>query len=84
MDLGRPRLFSRVALDAGDNLGDQARGWRLEGSLDGRHWRTLGSGAGTAQLITVDTGWTVARQLRVSATRSADSWWSIADIRLYR
>jgi glucosylceramidase len=84
VDLGRPRLFSRVALDAGDNLGDQARGWRLEGSLDGRHWRTLGSGAGTAQLITVDTGWTVARQLRVSATRSADSWWSIADIRLYR
>ena len=55
-------------------------------SDDGRTWRTVapGTGTGTARLTQVDVGSTRARYLRVTSTGSAGSWWSIADLRLYR
>jgi len=45
--------------------------------------RTLASGAGTGQLTTIDVPRTRARYLRMVSTGSADSWWSVADLRLY-
>lgn len=84
VDLGRPRVFSRVDVDAGDNLGDFARGWSVESSLDGRRWRTLDSGAGTGQLTVADGRPTVGRYVRVTATAASGSWWSVADLRVYR
>src|SRR4051794_33789099 len=44
VDLGRPTIFDRVALDSGGNLGDYARGWTLAGSLDGVTWKDLSAG----------------------------------------
>ncbi|MBM6399291.1 discoidin domain-containing protein [Phycicoccus sonneratiae] len=84
VDLGRVERFDRVALDSGGNLGDQARGWALATSRDGRSWRTVATGTSTAQLTEVDVPHTRARWLRVSTTQAADAWWSLADVRLYR
>jgi glucosylceramidase len=83
IDLGRPQTFRRVVLDTGASTGDYARSWSLEASNDGGRWRTLASGTGTGQLTTIDVPRTRARYLRVVSTGSADSWWSVADTRLY-
>ena len=84
VDLGRQRLFRQVAIDSGDSTGDYARGWSVQTSRDGTHWRTAASGAGTGQLTTADVEITVARYVRVTSTATSGSWWSVADLRLYR
>ncbi|MGX6608373.1 discoidin domain-containing protein [Micromonosporaceae bacterium Da 78-11] len=84
VDLARPTVFDRVAIDSGGYLGDYARAWTLSASLDGTTWRTVTSGTGTGQLTTVDVPRTRARYLRISADAGSGSWWRIADLRLYR
>jgi glucosylceramidase len=84
VDLGQSRFFRRVAIDSGGSAGDYARGWQLSASADGTTWRTLATGAGTGQLTNADVRPTNARYLRVTSTASSGSWWSIADLRLYR
>ncbi|WP_030266955.1 discoidin domain-containing protein [Streptomyces sp. NRRL B-24484] len=84
LDLGQPTRFDRVAVDSGDKPGDCARAWELSVSEDGTTWHRVGSGTGTGQLTTVDVRGTRARYLRVTGTGSAPSWWSVADVRLYR
>ncbi|SFB89294.1 glucosylceramidase [Nocardioides terrae] len=84
VDLGRRTLFRRVAIDAGDNLGDYPRGWAVAVSDDGVTWRDVASGAGTGQLVDADVHPTRARFVRVTQTGSSGSWWSVADLRLYR
>ncbi|WP_239158668.1 glycoside hydrolase family 30 beta sandwich domain-containing protein [Winogradskya humida] len=83
-DLGTPTTYAKIAIDSGDNLGDYARAFTLTASNDGIHWRTLATGTGTGQLTTVTVGTTRSRYLRVTSTGSSSSWWSIADLRLYR
>ncbi|WP_436534178.1 discoidin domain-containing protein [Actinoplanes sp. HUAS TT8] len=84
VDLGRSQEFRRVAVDSGGNLGDYARAWQLSVSRDGTHWTTAARGTGTGQLTEVTLPPTRARYLRITATGASDSWWSIADVRLYR
>ncbi len=84
VDLGRPTLFRQVAVDSGDNLGDFAQGYLLETSRDGQRWTTAAEGQATGQLTTVTVRPTLARYVRITATASAGSWWSVADVRLYR
>jgi glucosylceramidase len=84
VDLGRPATFDRVSVDSGGNLGDYARSWTLEASGDGATWRTLATGTSTGQLTDIDVPRTRARWLRITNTGTSASWWSIADIRLYR
>jgi glucosylceramidase len=84
VDLKKLTEFRRVAIDAGDNLGDYARGWTVSTSIDGTHWTTRASGAGVGQLTNVDLRPTLARYVRVTQTGSSGSWWSLADLRLYR
>ncbi len=83
IDLDRPTTFDRVQIDAGGYLGDYARSWRLSGSPDGVTWSTLASGTGAGQLTTADVH-ARARYLRITSTGSSGSWWSVADLRLYR
>ena len=83
VDLGHRETFRRVVLDTGASTGDFARSWTLQVSNDASGWRTLASGTGTGQLTTIDVPRTHARYLRVLSTGSADSWWSVADLRLY-
>jgi glucosylceramidase len=84
VDLARPTIFDRVSVDSGGNLGDYARAWTLEAGSDGTTWRTLATGTSTGQLTDIDVPRTKARWLRITSTGSSGSWWSIADIRLYR
>ncbi|NHA67839.1 glycoside hydrolase family 30 beta sandwich domain-containing protein [Phycicoccus flavus] len=84
IDLRRVRTFDTVDVDSGGNLGDYARGYRVETSKDGAHWTTFGEGTGTGQLETVTSRTTAARWVRVTSTASAGNWWSISQIRLYR
>jgi glucosylceramidase len=84
VDLGRRTAFRRVAIDAGDNLGDYPRGWTVSTSDDGTTWRAVASGTGAGQLTNVDVRRTAARFVRVTQTGSSGSWWSVADLRLYR
>ncbi len=83
VDLGDRETFRRVVLDTGASTGDFPRSWTLQVSNDASGWRTLASGTGTGQLTTIDVPRTHARYLRVVSTGSADSWWSVADLRLY-
>jgi glucosylceramidase len=83
VDLGHRQTFRRVVLDTGASTGDFPRSWTLQVSNDASGWRTLASGTGTGQLTTIDVARTQARYLRVVSTGSADSWWSVADLRLY-
>ncbi|BDZ41841.1 hypothetical protein GCM10025865_11400 [Paraoerskovia sediminicola] len=84
IDLDRARAFDELHLDSGGNLGDYARSWKVETSVDGKHWRTFGSGEGTGQLTVVEGRTVAAKHIRISSTGSAGNWWSIADVRLYR
>jgi glucosylceramidase len=84
VDLGRRTTFDRVSVDSGGNLGDFARAWTLAASDDGTTWRTLATGTGTGQLTDIDVPRTRARWLRIISTGTSGSWWSVADLRLYR
>jgi glucosylceramidase len=84
VDLGRTRTFRRVAVDSGGNVGDYARAWKLSVSRDGTTWKTAAGGIGIGQLTNVDLRPTRARYLRVTSTGSDGSWWSVADLPLYR
>ncbi|MEJ5943742.1 discoidin domain-containing protein [Pseudokineococcus basanitobsidens] len=84
VDLGQRTLLSRVVADTGTSRGDFPRGWRLETSRDGRRWHEAARGTGTGQLTEMDAGPTAARYLRITQTGSAGSWWSVADLRVYR
>ncbi|HWO64491.1 MAG TPA: glycoside hydrolase family 30 beta sandwich domain-containing protein [Umezawaea sp.] len=83
VDLGGGKVFRRVAIDSGGNLGDYARGWRLSVSDNGTDWRILASGLGDGQLTNVDVPRTRARYLRITATAQAGNWWNVSDVRLY-
>ncbi|WP_029288641.1 discoidin domain-containing protein [Cellulomonas sp. HZM] len=84
VDLGRVRTFSTLDVDSGDNLGDYARGYTVTTSRDGHIWHQVAAGTGTGQLLRLDLGRTTARYVRVTTTASSGSWWSLADIRVYR
>jgi glucosylceramidase len=83
-DLGRARTVDRVVLDTGVDRGDYPRGYTLAVSRDGTSWRDVASGAGSGQLTTIDFRPTRTRYLRVTQTGSAPSWWSVAEVRVYR
>jgi glucosylceramidase len=82
--LDRVRTVDRVVLDTGVDRGDYPRGYTLAVSTDGTSWRDVASGAGTGQLTTIDFRPTRARLVRVTQTGSAGSWWSVAEVRVYR
>lgn len=84
VDLGRRKVFRRVALDSGGNLGDYARTWELSVSDDGSTWHSVATGVGVGQLTNIDVRRTSARYVRITSTGAASNWWSIADLRLYR
>ena len=84
VDLGARKVFRRVVVDTGASTGDYARSWTLQAGDDGTTWRTLAGGTGTGQLTTIDVPRTRARYLRVVSTGSSGSWWSVADLRVYR
>ncbi len=85
VDLGRRERIARVVLDTGAGTGDFPRGYALHLSDDGVTWSDpVATGAGTGQLTAIDISPRRARHIRIVATAAADSWWSVADLRVYR
>jgi glucosylceramidase len=84
VDLGRFQRVSRVVLDTGASTGDYPRGYALYVSRDGQTWGDpVATGAGSGQLTTIGVPSRAIRFLRVVATASSPSWWSVADLRVY-
>jgi beta-glucosidase len=83
VDLGASRTFSKVVMDSGGSTGDYARGYRIDVSTDGSTWRSVGTGTGTAAVVTATIGSQTSRYVRITQTGSATSWWSIAELNLY-
>jgi glucosylceramidase len=84
VDLGRRERVTRVVLDTGASTGDFPRGYALYLSSDGHRWGDpVATGAGTGQLTVIDIAPRRASHIRVVGTASADSWWSVADVRVY-
>jgi glucosylceramidase len=85
VDLGHRRRIARVVLDTGAGTGDFPRAYALHVSDDGTTWGDpIVTGSGAGQLTAIDFAPRKARHLRVVATVAADSWWSIADLRVHR
>jgi glucosylceramidase len=85
VDLGRVERVSRLVLDTGASTGDFPRGYALLVSRDGQTWGDpVAAGAGTGQLTAIGVPSRPIRFLRVVSTASSPSWWSVADLRLYR
>ena len=83
VDLGYRRPVTELVLDTGAGTGDYPRGYTVTASLDGHTWTTVDSGVGTGQLTTVTLAGAPVRYLRVTLTATSDSWWSVADVRVY-
>jgi glucosylceramidase len=85
VDLGRRQQVSRIVLDTGVSTSDYPRGYALYASLDGQTWGDpVATGTGSGQLTTIQTPQRRARFLRIVSTASSPSWWSVADLRVYR
>ncbi len=76
--------IKQIVLDSGASMNDYARSWALYASDDCSDWNLVSSGHGTGQLTTIDGGHRMARCLRVVNTGTADNWWSVADVHVYR
>jgi glucosylceramidase len=76
---------SRLVLDTGASTGDYPRGYRVSVSDDGVRWSDpVAAGAGSGQLTTVPLVVPATRHIRVTLTEDSGSWWSVADVRVYR
>jgi glucosylceramidase len=95
VDLGSARDVSRLALDTGaiteaavswgpgQPSTDYARGLSVTTSTDGHTWSDPVTATGSGQITTVDLSGDPARWLRIEQTGASDSWWSVADLRVY-
>jgi O-glycosyl hydrolase len=85
IDLGAPRTFTSVSLDAGAWSGDYPRGYTVHVSNDGTSWGSaVATGAGTSHVTQIATGTRTARYIRVQLTAAAaGNWWSVGEVRVY-
>ena len=85
VDMGAPKSFSKVVLDAGSSTDDYARSADVFVSSDGTDWTKVASIVGDGQPIqTASFATQTARYLKVVNTGSAGNWWSIAELNAYQ
>jgi glucosylceramidase len=84
VDLGQPVRGGRLVLDTGAGTGDYPRAYALTVSADGINWSSAAAGTGSGQLTSIDLPQRSLRYVRVSLTQADPSWWSVADVRIYR
>ncbi|WP_220136715.1 discoidin domain-containing protein [Streptomyces himalayensis] len=82
-DIGSRQWFNHLVLDSGTSTNDYPRGFTVEVSDDNTTWRTIANGEGTNAVTTVNFPITQARYIRVTLTKAAGSWWSIAELRVF-
>jgi glucosylceramidase len=84
VDLGRAGSVERLVLDTGAGVGDYPRAYQVSVSRDGLRWSNPVAGTGSGQLTAIDLPDRPLRFVRVTLTAAASSWWSVADVRVYR
>jgi beta-glucosidase len=85
VDLGSAQTFDQVVMDSAGSTNDYARGYQVFVSADGTNWgAAVASGTGTAAKVTAAFTAQTARYVKLVQTGSATSWWSIAELNLYR
>jgi hypothetical protein len=84
VDMGAPKDFSRIVIDAGPSVNDYPRGYQVFVSNNGVNWGgAVVSGSGSA-VTTIDFPAQTARYIRVTQTGSAAGiWWSIHEFNVY-
>jgi glucosylceramidase len=89
-DMGSPRTFDELKMQAPNSAGDYAVSYDLEVSGNGRSWRTVAICAGTGDPETVSFPPQTARYIRVVDTvlldglsTSTTNSWSIDELNLY-
>jgi glucosylceramidase len=84
VDAGAVVPARQLVLDTGPDAGDYPRGYAVSTSLDGVTWSAPVTGSGTGQLTQIALNGPAFRFVRIVQTGTAGSWWSVADLRLYR
>jgi hypothetical protein len=84
VDFGAPRTFDGLLIDSAGSIGDFARGYQVYVSNDGVNWgAAIASGPGSGQLLRVVFEPVTARHVRIVATESSGSWWSIGEVNAF-
>ncbi|HEX4346355.1 MAG TPA: discoidin domain-containing protein [Vicinamibacterales bacterium] len=82
IDFGGTVSLTQVILDASNNAGDYPRGYDIGLSANGTSFTSVGTGAPTAAVVTVNFGAAQGRYLRINQTATANVWWSINELHL--
>jgi endo-1,3(4)-beta-glucanase len=83
IDLGQEEQFDTLFMNSGTSWGDYAHGYEVYVSADGQEWGSpLAAGKGTAPSLVVSLSEQKARYVKVILTAPADSWWSVAELKL--
>lgn len=83
VDMGSPRTFDQISLDAGSSTGDYPSSFNIEASNDNVNWWTVKSATGNGQNVVVVTAYTTARYIRITLTSGKGNWWSIHEFNAY-
>lgn len=83
IDLGSEQTFDTLFMNSGTNWGDYAHGYEVYVSADGENWNEpVATGPGTSPSLAVSLNKQQARYVKIVLTASADSWWSISELKL--
>jgi mannan endo-1,4-beta-mannosidase len=83
VDMGETQRFNRLVLNVGRSLIDYPRGYEVQVSADGLDWgKPVASGRG-APITTITFPAQSARFVRVTLTRHARNYWTLAAFRVY-
>jgi hypothetical protein len=83
VDMGRPRTFNQISVDAGDWPQDSPEGLVIRISDDGHAWRDVGWVGGVARCHVLRLPHLTARFVQVMLTHPRPGqWWSVTETRL--
>jgi sialate O-acetylesterase len=84
VDMGSPKSFFRIVLDAGASSGDYPQGYQVNVSNDGINWGSpVAAGTGSSAVTAINFPVQTARYIRVTQTGSSSGWWSIHEFYVY-
>ncbi|GIH25752.1 hypothetical protein Aph01nite_40620 [Acrocarpospora phusangensis] len=85
IDLGSPHTIAQVTVETPrDSTSDFPRGFRLEFSMDGDTWTTVGTGIGFGWKRPITVTPRTARFVKITQTGTEpDWWWSIGEVTIY-
>ena len=83
VDMGEPQRFHKIVLNPGRSIGDYPRGYEVTVSSDGIEWsKPIAAGRG-GPITTITFPSQTARFVRITLTRYARNYWTLAELRVY-